>query len=51
MFADVYAFVFVCVHSALKPSCPLKLHTLLSGLCSQQSHLEMKFKTETHLQL
>lgn len=31
--------------------CPLKLHSSLSGLCSQRAHLEMRFKTAINVEL
>ena len=43
--------LYVCVHSPVLPSGPLKLHTLLSGLSSQQAHLEMRFKTAINIEL
>lgn len=47
----VYAPVFTGVHLRVLPSGPLKLHTLLSGLSSQQAHLEMRFKTAINIKL
>lgn len=45
------ARICVCVHSLVLPTGPLKLHTLLSGLSSQQAHLEMRFKTAINIEL
>lgn len=48
----VHAPVFaVFVSTPVLPSGPLKLHTLLSGLSSQQAHLEMRFKTAINIEL
>lgn len=43
------ACIGVCVHSPVLP--PLELHSLLSGLSSQQAHLEMRFKTAINIEL
>lgn len=40
-----WARICVCVNSPVLPIGSLKLHSLLSGLSSQQGHLEISFKT------
>lgn len=51
VFTGVHVFVFVSTLLCLCLVGPLKLHTLLSGLSSQQAHLEMRFKTAINIEL
>lgn len=46
VFAGLLAFLFVSTLLFC-----LKLHTLLSGLSSQQAHLEMRYKTAINIEL